>query len=56
MNEFDSNRKRMSVLVQFPNKGGIYLILKGADSVVWPRLKSEKNGISFGKIRKKKRN
>lgn len=34
--EFDSTRKRMSVIVQHPN-GKIYLITKGAESSVLPR-------------------
>ena len=37
--EFDSERKRMSVIVRHPN-GKIYLITKGADSSVIPRCSS----------------
>ena len=37
INEFDSTRKRMSVLVRFPD-GSVYLIAKGADSVILPEL------------------
>lgn len=36
--EFSSKRKRMSVVVRFPN-GKICIICKGADSVVLPRLR-----------------
>ncbi|KAI0398363.1 hypothetical protein F5Y17DRAFT_410106 [Xylariaceae sp. FL0594] len=36
--EFSSKRKRMSILVRFPD-GRICLICKGADSVIMPRLK-----------------
>jgi phospholipid-translocating ATPase len=35
--EFSSNRKRMSVVVRFPD-GRICVITKGADSVIMPRL------------------
>lgn len=37
--EFSSKRKRMSVVVRFPD-GRIFVICKGADSVVLPRLKA----------------
>ena len=37
--EFDSERKRMSVIVKHPN-GKMYLITKGADSSVMPRCVS----------------
>ncbi|RYO80660.1 hypothetical protein DL766_004851 [Monosporascus sp. MC13-8B] len=37
--EFSSKRKRMSVVVRFPD-GRIFVICKGADSVILPRLKS----------------
>ncbi|KAH8801635.1 putative phospholipid-transporting ATPase [Xylogone sp. PMI_703] len=36
--EFSSKRKRMSIVVRFPN-GRICIICKGADSVVLPRLR-----------------
>ncbi|KAJ1914313.1 hypothetical protein H4219_004849 [Mycoemilia scoparia] len=36
--EFTSARKRMSVVYKCPN-GKIYLFTKGADSVIWPRLR-----------------
>eukprot|EP01118_Nematostelium_gracile_P015526 TRINITY_DN6244_c0_g1_i1.p1 TRINITY_DN6244_c0_g1~~TRINITY_DN6244_c0_g1_i1.p1 ORF type:complete len:711 (+),score=165.59 TRINITY_DN6244_c0_g1_i1:183-2135(+) len=36
--EFDSDRKRMSVIVK-DNKGRIELLCKGADNVVWERLR-----------------
>lgn len=38
--EFSSNRKRMSVLVQFPNNK-IFLFCKGADSVLIPLLSTQ---------------
>lgn len=34
--EFDSDRKRMSVIVEFPD-GSIWLLCKGAESTVLPR-------------------
>ncbi|CZR57136.1 related to P-type ATPase [Phialocephala subalpina] len=36
--EFSSKRKRMSIIVRFPN-GRICLLCKGADSAIMPRLK-----------------
>ncbi|KAK4222902.1 hypothetical protein QBC38DRAFT_65854 [Podospora fimiseda] len=36
--EFDSKRKRMSIIVRCPD-GRIWLLIKGADSVILPRLK-----------------
>jgi phospholipid-translocating ATPase len=36
--EFSSKRKRMSIIIRFPN-GRICLLCKGADSVLLPRLK-----------------
>ncbi|EMR66572.1 putative phospholipid-transporting atpase 1 protein [Eutypa lata UCREL1] len=36
--EFSSKRKRMSIVVRFPD-GRIFLICKGADSAILPRLK-----------------
>jgi phospholipid-translocating ATPase len=36
--EFNSTRKRMSVVVQEPTTGRLYLICKGADSVIYQRL------------------
>lgn len=36
--EFSSKRKRMSILVRYPD-GKIHLLCKGADSVILPRLK-----------------
>ncbi|KAG0239908.1 hypothetical protein B0O80DRAFT_491333 [Mortierella sp. GBAus27b] len=35
--EFNSNRKRMSIILQ-PPEGGIILVCKGADSVIYERL------------------
>ena len=40
--EFSSYRKRMSVIVRFPN-GKIYILCKGADTVIFARLKKESN-------------
>lgn len=40
--EFTSNRKRMSVIVKYPN-GKIYLLCKGADTVILPRLAQGQN-------------
>lgn len=37
--EFSSRRKRMSIIVQFPN-GEIFIFCKGADSVISSRLKN----------------
>jgi len=34
--EFDSDRKRMSVIVQFPDES-IWLLCKGAESTILPR-------------------
>ena len=42
--EFDSDRKRMSVIVKEP-KGSIRLVTKGAEVTVLPKLKNEKNYI-----------
>ncbi|KAK4522878.1 hypothetical protein GAYE_PCTG32G0768 [Galdieria yellowstonensis] len=38
--EFSSERKRMSIIMQTPNKR-IILFVKGAESVIFPRLKQE---------------
>lgn len=38
--EFDSARKRMTVIVKCPN-GDIKVMCKGADSIIYPRLKSK---------------
>ena len=40
--EFSSNRKRMTVVVRFPN-GKIFVMCKGADSVLLPRLLAERS-------------
>ncbi|CAG9326533.1 unnamed protein product [Blepharisma stoltei] len=40
--EFTSNRKRMSVIARYPN-GKIYLLCKGADTVILPRLRQGQN-------------
>ena len=40
--EFSSIRRRMSVVVRYPN-GKIYILCKGADLVLLPRLKNERN-------------
>jgi magnesium-transporting ATPase (P-type) len=36
--EFNSDRKRMSVLLRDPNDGKIKLYIKGADSIIKDRL------------------
>lgn len=36
--EFNSTRKRMSVILRSPNDGSIVLLCKGADSVIYERL------------------
>jgi magnesium-transporting ATPase (P-type) len=38
--EFTSNRKRMSVVVEDP-QGSLWLLTKGADSVIFPKLNLE---------------
>lgn len=38
--EFNSTRKRMSVIVETPNRS-ILLLTKGADSIIFPRLNNE---------------
>ena len=40
--EFNSDRKRMSVLIQDPNDGQIKLLVKGADSIIKSRLNKSK--------------
>ncbi len=40
--EFTSARKRMSVIVEDSN-GDIYILTKGADSILMPRLNKEKS-------------
>ena len=42
MLDFTSNRKRQSVIVRGPD-GKLLLMTKGADSVLYPLLKEEKN-------------
>ncbi|KAI9150845.1 putative phospholipid-transporting ATPase [Paramyrothecium foliicola] len=42
--EFTSDRKRMSIILRSSN-GGIWLICKGADSIVLPRLVSGPSGV-----------
>jgi phospholipid-translocating P-type ATPase (flippase) len=36
--EFNSERKRMSIIVQFPNNGDLFLFTKGADNILLPLL------------------
>lgn len=36
--EFNSDRKRMSVLLRDPNDGKIKLLMKGADSIMLERV------------------
>ncbi|KAI9919792.1 hypothetical protein PsorP6_017386 [Peronosclerospora sorghi] len=40
--EFTSDRKRMSVVVQYPN-GSYYVLTKGADNVIYPLLDKKKS-------------
>nr|CCA16560.1 phospholipidtransporting ATPase putative [Albugo laibachii Nc14] len=40
--EFTSDRKRMSVIVQFPNKD-LWLLTKGADNMIFPLLSASEN-------------
>jgi P-type E1-E2 ATPase len=45
--EFSSDRKRMSVIVRYPN-GTIKVLCKGADSVIKERLvRSNNNDLMF---------
>uniref|UniRef100_A0A915PT32 Phospholipid-transporting ATPase n=1 Tax=Setaria digitata TaxID=48799 RepID=A0A915PT32_9BILA len=46
--EFTSNRKRMGVIVRCPDKK-LKLYIKGADSVIFPRLKSDSDKTLIGK-------
>ena len=39
--EFNSTRKRMSILVRDPKDGKIKLYIKGADSIIIERLNKE---------------
>ena len=39
--EFNSDRKRMSILVKDPKDGKIKLYIKGADSIIIERLDKE---------------
>lgn len=43
--EFNSTRKRMSVIAQDPRDNKIYIFCKGADNIIYERLK-EKNELS----------
>ena len=40
--EFSSNRRRMSIIARYPN-GKLYVLCKGADHILLPRLKKERN-------------
>ncbi|OMJ78487.1 hypothetical protein SteCoe_21684 [Stentor coeruleus] len=42
--EFSSNRKRMSIVCRFPN-GKLYLLCKGADTMLLPRLQRDQRNI-----------
>lgn len=42
--EFTSARKRMSVVVRDPRTGEILLLCKGADTVIYERLRDDKSG------------
>ncbi|VDK71167.1 unnamed protein product [Onchocerca ochengi] len=46
--EFTSNRKRMGVIVRCPNKK-LKLYIKGADSVIFPRLTSNSSNLLIDK-------
>lgn len=37
--EFNSSRKRMSAIIRMPDTGKIYLFCKGADSIIYSRLR-----------------
>jgi len=41
--EFTSSRKRMSVIIKDENDGRIRVLTKGADSVILPRLDTERS-------------
>ena len=41
--EFTSDRKRMSVVVQYPN-GEYWMLTKGADTVIYPLLAKSNSG------------
>lgn len=41
--EFNSTRKRMSIIMRSPNDGKIILLCKGADSVIYERLSKDLN-------------
>ncbi|KAJ1508225.1 hypothetical protein HMI55_000457 [Coelomomyces lativittatus] len=43
--EFDSNRKRMSVLLVHPHHSKILVVCKGADSVIFERLHSDQQTL-----------
>ncbi|KAI9891883.1 MAG: hypothetical protein M1814_002268 [Vezdaea aestivalis] len=39
--EFNSSRKRMSAIIRMPDSNKIILFCKGADSVIWARLRAD---------------
>ena len=41
--EFNSDRKRMSVLVRDPENGKIMLLIKGADSIIMQRIDTKQS-------------
>jgi len=45
--EFNSTRKRMSVIVQDPRNNSITLFCKGADNIIYERLKEENENSSL---------
>ncbi len=47
--EFTSDRKRMSVIIFDPNSNTWKIYTKGADEVIFPRLKHSKKKILFQK-------
>ena len=44
--EFNSDRKRMSVLLKDPVDGKIKLLIKGADSIIKERLDKDKLNVN----------
>lgn len=44
--EFNSDRKRMSVLLKDPVDGKIKLLIKGADSIIMERLDKDKLNVN----------
>ncbi|KAG0173340.1 hypothetical protein DFQ28_008776 [Apophysomyces sp. BC1034] len=51
--EFNSTRKRMSVILRSPQDGRIVLLCKGADSVIYERLSSDPGNDEAGMSQKR---